>query len=237
MPLPPLKVVCISDTHTLHDELDMPEGDILIHSGDFSGYSNHKELQSINAWFGTLPYKRIFLVPGNHDGQFVDSYEDSIRMMSNATVLIDEAAEYEGYKIYGSPWCTQFGDWWFMTNEKALKEAWAKIPTDTGILITHQPPYMLLDTVLRGNVGCKNLRAEVLNRIKPKLHVFGHLHWDGGKTLEENGTIFVNAAMCDESYEVHRKPVVISLGEKTKMQKLVELTEALGGYDKELDLT
>lgn len=233
----PIRIVLISDTHQLHGDLDMPEGDILIHAGDFSAYSTAKELEKINGWFGTLPYKKIFLVPGNHDGEFSSRYEQSIKAMTNATVLLDEAFEYEGYKIYGTPWCNQFGTWWFMTNEKALQEAWAKIPDDTDILITHQPPYDILDHVYRGHAGSVSLREAVLERVKPKLHVFGHLHLDGGQTSRKNGTIFVNAAMCDEEYAIHRKPVVILLGQEQGLKNLTELTEEFGGYEKELQKT
>jgi Icc-related predicted phosphoesterase len=230
----PLRIVLISDTHQLHEDLDMPEGDILIHAGDFSAYSTEKELEKINAWFGTLPYKKVFLTPGNHDGELFNRYDQSIKTLTNATVLLDEAFEYEGYKIYGTPWCIQYGDWWFMSHEKALQAAWNDIPIDTDILITHQPPYDILDHVARGHAGSVSLRETVLERVKPKLHVFGHLHMDGGQTLRKDGTIFVNAAMCDEDYEIHRKPVVILLGQEEGLKKLTELTEELGGYDKEI---
>ncbi len=206
-----IKAVCVSDIHMSHWDLVMPPGDILIVAGDISGITNHAELIGFNAWLGTLDYKVVYVVPGNHDGQFVDSEQTSRSLLSNATVLIDEAAEFEGLKIWGSPWVQQYGDWWWMLHPDALYDKWLKIPDNTDILITHQPPYMLLDRVFRGHAGCPHLRDAVLTRIKPKLHVFGHLHLDGGQWIEYNGTIYVNAAMNDENYAVTRNPVVIEL--------------------------
>lgn len=207
-----LKVVCISDTHMSHEELKMPEGDILVHSGDFSGMTNYEELIELNRWFGTLDYREIYLVPGNHDGQFAENADAARALIPEAKVLIDQGAEFDGYKIWGSPWTAKFYDWWFMQHPDKLIDYWKLIPDDTDILLTHQPPFGLLDTVMRhGSVGCPHLRQEVITRVKPLLHVYGHLHLDGGKWVEHNGTIFVNAAVNNEYYNVTREPVVIEL--------------------------
>lgn len=206
-----LKVVCISDTHMGHCELYMPPGDILVVAGDISGITNHAELIEFNRWLGELDYEAIFVVPGNHDGQFWDSQAVSRSLLSNATVLIDEMVEYKGYKIYGSPWVAQYGDWWYMVHPDALYDIWQKIPDDIDILITHQPPYGILDGVRRGNAGCKYLREAVLTRIKPKLHVYGHLHLDGGRLVQQQDIYFVNAAMNNESYNIVREPITVEL--------------------------
>ena len=165
----PLRVVCISDTHQMHSELVMPEGDILVFAGDFSGQTLKHEVIEFNRWLGTLAYREIFMTVGNHDGQF-KNYEALARdLMTNAVVLIDDFAVFDGWKIYGSPWTARFGRWDFMLNPAALFDVWAKIPDDTDILITHQPPLGLLDSVRGRPTGCPDLRDAVLQRVKPKL--------------------------------------------------------------------
>ena len=68
------------------------------------------------------------------------------------------------------------------------------IPANTDILITHGPPYGILD---KNRVGfsavCQSLKRAV-KRIQPKLHVFGHIHEAGGM-VEMEGTTFVNACV------------------------------------------
>jgi hypothetical protein len=38
-----LRIVCLSDTHGLHRGVTIPNGDVLIHAGDFSGEQNSIE--------------------------------------------------------------------------------------------------------------------------------------------------------------------------------------------------
>ena len=63
------------------------------------------------------------------------------------------------------------------------------------------------------SVGCKILRDEMLNRVKPQLMVFGHIHEDHGVTKIGN-TTFVNAANCTVRYKCTQKPVVVDLPRK-----------------------
>jgi hypothetical protein len=57
-------IVCISDTHELHRELDVPNGDILIHAGDFTMFSKSgSAILDFNEWLGDLPHRWKILVP------------------------------------------------------------------------------------------------------------------------------------------------------------------------------
>lgn len=224
-----MKICHVSDTHMSHWQLNMPEADILVHTGDISGITSMKELIDVNNWFASLQgkYREIFFVPGNHDGQFEDFHNAEI-MLSNATVLFDKQITFDGHKIYGSPWTTTFFDWWFMKDRDKINEVWEKIPEDISILLTHQPPFMILDRATeytkRGawgddddtkkivNVGCKELRRHCMTRLKKlKAHCFGHLHMDGGRTHEENGIIFSNGAVLNDYYFVTNGPNVIEI--------------------------
>jgi Predicted phosphoesterases, related to the Icc protein len=54
---------------------------------------------------------------------------------------------------------------------------WNKIPDDTDILVTHTPPVGHGDLCCTGvRAGCVELLTTVQQRIKPKYHVFGHIH-------------------------------------------------------------
>jgi len=91
-----------------------------------------------------------------------------------------------------------------------LKAKWDKIPEETDILVTHGPPYGYLDTIgdYGAHVGDIAL-SKFVERIKPRLHVFSHIHEHGGKVIKNNGTIYVNCSIMDEFYTPTNKPVRI----------------------------
>jgi Icc-related predicted phosphoesterase len=140
---------------------------------------------------------------------------------SNDHVSIDVLmSEKRKLKIWGSPWSSQFPG----INPKccaftypfmdSIKEKWDLIPDDTDILITHTPPYGYFDKVKRdfdAAVGDMELRKQVMGRIKPKLHVFSHIHEWGGKFIDTNVTKFVNCSIMNERYQPVNKPVRIKL--------------------------
>jgi len=128
--------------------------------------------------------------------------------MYNWTVLNDRSAVIDGLNIYGSPWTLEYKTWAFMKppGEK-MREVWSMIPENTDILITHGPPYGIMDTNEDGvHCGCEEL-LKAVQRIKPKLHVFGHIHESYG-IEKQDGTTFVNAAVY-EGYKKVKDPIVI----------------------------
>jgi Icc-related predicted phosphoesterase len=89
---------------------------------------------------------------------------------------------------------------------------WARIPETTDVLLTHGPPMGILDRTSRGErVGCEALR-EAVARVRPRLHVFGHIHEAYG-THEEAGTLFVNPSTCTLRYRPTQAPIVVELGD------------------------
>ena len=87
-----------------------------------------------------------------------------------------------------------------------MKACWDAIPSNTDILITHGPPYGYLDIPGGSSVrvGCEMLRYRV-DQIKPKIHVFGHIH--GGYGHYYNGhTHFFNASVLNEQYSYSNLP-------------------------------
>ena len=209
-----MKLILISDTHGKHNEVNLPEGDVLVHAGDFcAGGRRSKiiELREFAEWFAKQPHQHKIVIAGNHDWAaeaFMKEEAEWIMrkdFFSTVHYLRDSSVTINGFKFYGSPWQPTFFDWAFNANRGPdIKEYWDKIPDDTDVLITHGPPMGILDRVWRDSVGCADLTAAV-TRIKPKVHVFGHIHCGYGYKLF-NGTQFYNAALCNESYQIVNKP-------------------------------
>lgn len=205
------KIICISDTHD-HDlrDLDIPDGDILIHSGDATGSGTMNSIIAFNHQLGCLPHPIKIFTPGNHDWLFQTDQSLARTIMTNAKVLINESTVINGLQFYGSPATPWFFDWAFNYQRGSdIKRFWDAIPENTDILITHGPPYGILDEVRSKNVGCQDLLHRVLD-IRPKLHVFGHIHASYGE-YKGISTHFVNASICNESYYPVNKPIVINL--------------------------
>ncbi|MDQ3063982.1 MAG: metallophosphatase domain-containing protein [Acidobacteriota bacterium] len=209
------RIVCLSDTHNYNEQISVPDGDILIHAGDATIQGSASEIILFNRWFRNLPHAHKIFVAGNHDWLFETSNQLARTLLdSSIHYLQDSSVRIENLKIYGSPWQPRFFDWAFnLTRGAELAEKWKLIPDDTDILITHGPPFGILDEVQRQyfieNTGCEELNKRV-ETIKPKFHIFGHIHCGYG-TTEKFGVKFVNASNCDESYEPTNTPVVIDL--------------------------
>lgn len=218
------KICCISDTHLNHNQLEIPECDLLIHAGDFSFVGKMIDIIEVNQWFGKLKErgicKEIVAIAGNHDwiGQTNPSWTKEA--FTNAIYLDEEPYEVFGFKVFGSAWTPFFNNWAFNAQRgKEIERHWAKIPNDIQILVTHGPPYGILDVNIEepyhkhlgpDHLGCEELRKRVDKLKDLRLSVFGHIH--SSHNLEEyNGVKFVNASVLDESYDVVYKPIVIEL--------------------------
>ena len=207
-----MRIVCVSDTHMQHSRMVVPDGDVLIHAGDSTGRGSEMEILSVNTWLGTLPHKHKILIAGNHDWLFQKSPNLARALIIHATYLQDEEVTIDGVRFYGSPWQPWFFDWAFNLQRGAeIAEKWKLIPDGIDVLITHGPPHGILDRAPGDRVvGCEELR-KVVDRIKPQLHVFGHIHSSYGEKAQD-GTIFVNACTCPESYALPlHDPIVIDL--------------------------
>ncbi len=206
-----MKIVCISDTHEKHQQIKLPRGDILIHAGDFTWTGRHQPTLDFLDWMETQSFKHKILVSGNHDfyfehGKNLKQLEGrAIHYLMNSEMMIDARI-----KVWGSPFTPEFMDWAFMGTPQKLEALWAEIPEHLDILITHGPPFGVLDRTVDGmNAGCPHL-SKTVQRKKPKIHLFGHIH-EGYGMREKDGTIFVNAALCNENYDLVNEPVVLEL--------------------------
>jgi Icc-related predicted phosphoesterase len=204
----------LSDTHLLHRSIDVPGADILIHAGDFTMFG--KSLHAIvdfNAWLGELPHRHKIVVPGNHEF-LLEADPVKRSLLSNATVLIDEGIEIDGLRIWGSPVTPLYSGAFGLSAAGDRRQLYAQIPKDTDVLITHGPPYGILDSAPGSGVhsGCQELLDAVM-RIHPKLHVFGHVHGAHG-IFETSQTTFVNAAMLGIDCDLEQSPILLQMGTK-----------------------
>jgi predicted phosphohydrolase len=206
-----VRIVCLSDTHNRQSRIDVPDGDLLLHAGDFTMGGRRSEIESFNAWLGTLPHRHKIAIAGNHDWMFERNPPEARALLTNAVYLQDTETTVEGLRIWGSPWQPEFFDWAFnLPRGEPLAAKWRLIPTGVDILVTHGPPAGIGDRVSSGeSVGCHDLARE-LRRVRPRLHLFGHIHEAYG-LFRADGTIYVNASICDEGYDPSQAPIVIDL--------------------------
>ncbi len=190
--------------------MTVPDGDLLIVAGDFTKRGRRDEIAAFDCWLGTQPHRHKVVVAGNHDFGLQD-LPDRAALITRATYLEDAGTTVDGLRIWGSPWQPRFFDWAFnLDRGEPLRQVWARIPDGTDVLVTHGPPRHVLDLTDHGEpVGCDDLREAVL-RIRPKLHVFGHIHEGYGQVVEE-GIRFVNACACNLRYQPVQPPIVVDL--------------------------
>lgn len=210
-----MRIVAISDTHLRHERslYPIPECDLLIHAGDACLEGDLSEVNRFAKWLGEQPAKHKVFVPGNHDWLFEKDENLARSLLPAGTIYLrDNVAVVEGLKIYGAPWQPEFCSWAFnLPRGAALREKWAKIPDGIDILVTHGPPYGIRDYSHFGNehVGCVDL-LDAVRRVKPRVHVFGHVHGDYGWTRKD-GILYVNCAVCDEAYKPTHDPAVLEI--------------------------
>lgn len=212
-----MKIVCISDTHNQHGRITLPKGDVLVHSGDITGRGEYQQYRSFSNWIveraEALGYSKVIVVPGNHDCTFeTEEMTARAQFSKDITLLINESCYHDGLIFYGSPHTPRFFDWAFNVDRDSdkMRAIWANVPNSTDVLITHGPPFGILDRTDRNEpVGCKPLLKRVME-ISPKLHIFGHIHHGAGSTVV-NGITFVNASSCNEQYKPVNPPIVIEV--------------------------
>lgn len=229
-----VKFVAISDTHNHPlDAMNIPDADVIIHSGDATMRGTVPEVGKFARDFGQLKHKIKIFVAGNHDWLFQKEPYIARKLMeeNGVTYLEDEAATIfrdgtlvthcitpgpDSVVVWGSPWQPEFCNWAFNVKRGPdIQAKWDLIPAGIDVLVTHGPPYGILDRAPRGfreedwgeqelefyseRVGCHHL-WETVKKIKPKVHVFGHIHADRG-TMEQAGIKFINAAIMNENYD------------------------------------
>ncbi len=218
-----MKIDCIGCLHGHYPKLD--GGDLLIVTGDLTARDEVNQFKLFFDWLIGQKYKKKIYIGGNHENLLKDSmprihyrlYSDQYPENELFEYLCDSGTEFEGLKIWGTPWTKKFKGQnphamaFCLDTDEEMKEKWDLLPDDIDILITHGPPYGILDKTIRNeHVGCKYLR-QVLDRVKPKLWVFSHIHECGGKMIDLVMTKMVNCSHVNEYYEPVNAPVRIEI--------------------------
>jgi predicted phosphodiesterase len=207
-----VRIVALSDTHSKVPDSGVPDGDVLIHAGDLTKRGSLEEIAAAGEWLRSLPHPRKLIIAGNHDFGFERRPREARAALGpQLEYLEDSGAVVDGISFWGSPWQPWFCDWAFnLPRGEKLAEKWALIPAETRVLVTHGPPYGVLDRTDAGeSAGCRDL-AERVRAVRPAVHVFGHIH-EGAGTLREGPTLFVNASICDLQYKPVNPAIVIDL--------------------------
>jgi predicted phosphohydrolase len=196
-----MRLVIVSDTHLRHGQLIVPDGDVFIHCGDMTMSGGLPQIQQTAAWLKSLPHAHKIVIAGNHDWGFADTPRAALTELSPEILYLqDSGVVISGVYFWGSPWQPWFNDWAFnLPRGTLLAEKWAMIPAATDVLITHGPPWGILDHTDAGkHEGCADL-SERLAELHVKVHAFGHIHEASGE-VQQGQTHFVNASICDALY-------------------------------------
>lgn len=206
-----MRLVLISDSHGLHDHVHVPDGDVLVHAGDFTKVGELDEVERFAAFLGRLPHAHKVVIAGNHDWAFQRQPERARAALDSVTYLEDAGREIDGVRFWGSPWQPWFFDWAFnLPRGAALREKWDLVPDGTDVLVTHGPPRGVGDRTARDEeVGCDDLATRV-REVEPALHVFGHIHEDAG-LWRHGSTLYANACVCDLRYRPRQPARVVDL--------------------------
>lgn len=246
-----MKICHISDSHGArqHTKFTIPECDVLLHTGDIGGRTSVLELNEFLIWFEQQPAKKKIFIAGNHDicldknkavqykqeGNVygwsiqLDNYNEALTLIDKYDVVYLNGTDYvyEGIKFHGSPYSPSFHrqHWAFNADRGAeIMKQWGKIPSDVDVLLTHTPPYNMLDNLREYaepgediHVGCQDLMGVIKKRLlKLKLHCFGHIHDNYGIVYEpisnKRRVLFSNGAMLTNQYDILiNKPLIITI--------------------------
>ncbi len=253
-----MKIVHISDGHLakVHANLNIPECDVLVYSGDIGGRTSPAELCEFLIWFESQPADLKVFIGGNHDHCLDSLWSDNLKRQGRnveaqlAVMFHKKAMDlvssykvkylcntdyvYKGVKFYGSPYSPSFHrDYWAFNADRGeeIKKIWSRIPSDTNVLITHSPPYGIMDLIPEKykrteaedvHRGCQDLLDVIKKRLFDlMLSCFGHIHWDVNApnygvqlvSLSNNRScLFSNGAVVNNAYEqLIKTPLIITI--------------------------
>lgn len=227
-----MKIAAISDMHGILD-FNIEKSDVLFICGDIMPlniqfYSKESKIwftKTFFPWCKSLPVNDIYLIGGNHDW-WIYRHPEEVRnickeYMPNLHYLLDEEAIYcddigNTFKIYGSPWCHQFGHWAFMGySDEALSKIFMNMPDDVDFLITHDAPYGVSDicsSVWNAgmHIGSHGLAAAMVLK-QPKYNFHGHLHSSNHDCEMLNNTKVYNVSLINEDYKPQYYPLYLEI--------------------------
>lgn len=208
---------CLSDLHGFFPCLP-GKADLLILAGDYTASENVDQWEMFFEWVEAADYRKKVIIGGNHDNFLMHRSMEGVR---NFDYLYDSGVEFEGFKIWGTPWTLKFEGInprccaFTVEEEVHLAEKWKMIPDDTDILITHGPAFGLHDEVegngVTTNVGSTSLSRWIHDHLDSlKLHVCGHIH-EARYVNDFYPPFSLNCSYVDKLYMPANKPVRVEI--------------------------
>ena len=215
-----LQIVALSDSHNATKRVEIPDGDILIHAGDFSFQGKSLEIQDFIEWLKDQPHKHKLWIAGNHEWGIEDypSNANVIDNETNSTYIHDKVIEIEGLKFLGCNFTPEFNNWAFNLTERQSKIYWENAP-EADVVVCHGPPHTILDSVTpeykhHRPLGCIHFK-NYLERVKPKVAIFGHIHGGFGhetiKWNDDSETECFNVSVMNEQYQLTNPVTIIEI--------------------------
>lgn len=241
-----MKIIASSDFHGqlpyINEKFDLflVPGDVCPAHSHY--YSFQKEwLMTIFAnWVKSLPFanpwSKVILTPGNHDFGLermthAELMELEMKCDGRLKILRHDMYEFEfpvsdgldSLTIFGTPYCSIFGNWAFMINNDSLDKKFSQIPEGVDILMSHDSPNIgKLGAILEGpwkNDDTGNaVLAKHIERVHPKLFVSGHFH-SGNHEFQTifDGVKAANVSYVNEDYYPTYQPLVVEYDEETRI--------------------
>jgi len=230
-----VRMVIISDTHASHSSLNIPDGDLLIHAGDFTHEGTTREVKEFVEWTLAQPrFDKIIIIAGNHEFGldaitpqiYIDKFLRQeplgvrelqlgiLKSLEYIEYLEDRMITYKGIQIYGSPWQPSKSNKAFQRDQDFLQNKWLDIPNSAHVLITHTPPFGLMDRARKTeeSCGCTSLNKRVyeLSQHGLKIHIFGHIHEGYGHKFDHSsGFLSINACSFQKGRSALNPVVVV----------------------------
>lgn len=214
---------CIGCLHGSYPNFTDP-ADLLIVTGDLTAHDKAYEYLKFFMWISKTPHRKRIVIAGNHDNLAQEECSLLRVPKGDFEYLEDEGTEFEGLRIWGSPWTSTFDGInrkckaFTYDSEEFLIDKWEKkMPSDLDILITHGPAHGELDEVLHRQTnlpfktGSKYLHGLFKYYFRPKLHVFSHIHEGYGQKEIFHTMKSVNCSHMNENYNPLNKPIRIEL--------------------------
>ncbi len=218
-----MKLIVGSDYHgsaVLQEEAlqQLITADSYINCGDFCtwagaqpgardhGYDSRgaQEVQSLHQFLTRIEQmgKPWLFLPGNHDPAAAVLQEMNQDFEHGQAITASGLMWLCGVRLLVVPWTPPCGWSWPLTRDH-VRELLADYGTSTtDILLTHAPPKGILDEDGKWYHRKTPTLRPLADALRPRFFLCGHMHLDGGKTVVDNGTTFVNAALHNMALEV-----------------------------------
>ena len=222
-------ICAISDLHgTL---IDIEPCDLVLICGDTVPLNIQSNSKKTYKWFQTvfkewtdnLLCNKVLFIAGNHDlglEHHQERYEKLFPEDNKVTYLCNTSYDYKGIKIFGTPYCKQFGHWAFNRDDSTLIKLFEEIPYNLDILISHDAPYgctdvclQQLDWISKDHLGNMPLRNAIIEK-NPKIVFHGHLHSSSHLFESLENSKVVNCSIIDEQYNVNYYPIYYDLSKE-----------------------